>query len=360
MITVRNNTLSRILPVLGVVCTACIFASCSESSQANGDVPTHGATTISLEQPQYREWVNEISRPGRTEATQMIPLVFLDGGHVATVRVEETDRVRAGQILARVDTTEYAANVARAQVAVDKARRDHARAVRLSEQEVIPTNNAEDALSALQLAEANLRIAEHHLNNATLRAPVDGVIVRRMVEPGQLIGNTSPALVMMVLDPVKVLIGMVDADLVNVSEGDTAIVTINALPEYRGIGRVTKTGLAAASDGTFPVEIQLPNPDLTLRAGMICQVKVRCSQRSRSLMVPAQAVIVGEGDRARVYVYDDGRGIVRRRDVTTGAPKNGWLPVFDGLSENESVVIDGVREVRDGARVTVAGRGGSR
>ena len=337
---------------------AAVVSSCGDSYAQQ--IQSRRAVSVTLQAPQPRQYVREISRPGRTEATRMIPLVFLDGGHVTGVFADETDRVRAAQVLACVDTTEIAANVARARVALAKARRDYDRARRLTEQAAIPANTVEDAQSALDLAEANLRIAEHHLRNATLRAPVDGVIVRRMVERGQLIGNTSPAMVMMVLDPIKVMLGMTDADFVRVSEGDTAVVTVSAMPEYRGVGRVTRTGLVAASDGTFPVEISLPNPRLRLPAGMICQVAVRCGATEPALTVPIESVIVGEGDRARVYVYDEGLGIVRRRYVTVGSPREGRIPVLQGISAGDRVVVDGIREVRDGSSVTVADGGGGR
>ncbi len=327
-------------------------AGCGNHSGADEPEP-RAAISVSLATTQYRGHTTQVTRPGRTEPTQVVPLLFLDGGRVEAVPVDENQHVRAGQRLAWVDTTEFHAHVAKARVAVDKARRDHERARRLAEDAAIPRSNVEDARSALDVARSNLRIAEHHLRNATLRAPTDGFIVKRNVEPGQLIGNSSPALILMVLDPIIVVLGVVDDDLVHIARGDTAVVRLNALPDFSREGRVSRMGLVAAADGTFPVEISLPNSDLTLRAGMIAQVTVRASEEQRTLMVPAEAVVIGDGKQPRVFVYDPETGMVRGREVLTSPPRDGWVPVFQGLGPRDRVVVHGARQVRDGARVIV-------
>jgi RND family efflux transporter MFP subunit len=343
-----------------VVCSALIsgtIVGCGDGEAADA-VTESRAIRVTVSRPRTVWLSPTVVRPGRVDANSVVPLGFQDGGRVQSVAVDENDNVVRGQRLAWLDTTEVTANVRKARTGVEKAERDHQRAVRLAREAAIPSNTAIDAKSALDLAHATLFIAKHHLHLAILRAPTSGNIVRRLIEPGQLVGKGTPALILMELNPIKIVAGITDVDLVRVHKGDSVVVTISALPEFIRTGIVNRTGLVAATDGMFPVEVTMPNPDLVLRPGMIAQVAIRTNGKTAVLTVPAPSVVVGADDISRVYVLDPATNRVARCNIRTGPPHAGRMPVYGGLKEDELVVVDGARDVRDGMKVKVVTRGG--
>jgi cobalt-zinc-cadmium efflux system membrane fusion protein len=247
------------------------------------------------------------------EATSAVgsPIV----GVVSEVLVERGDRVEAGQIIARLESSVQAAAVASArskarsaaevgaaQANLEFARSREARASDLSGRQMIAQEMLDEArtqarLAAQRLAQATterqiwreeLALAEARLAQHEIRAPIAGVVVDRLVEVGERV-EEQPLARIVATDPLRVELVMPASAYRDVQPGAAVEVTPE-LPGTEGLtARVTRIDpVVDAASNTFRVRLQLPNPDSALPAGLRCQAR----------LTPAPGATVGTGEVA--------------------------------------------------------------
>jgi RND family efflux transporter MFP subunit len=291
---------------------------------------------------------------GTLGADEELTLGFKVGGVIATVAASPGDRVRAGQTLARLDTREIDAAVARAEAAAEKATRDADRARRLFAGGVIPQVQMQDAETAERVASADLTTARFNRRFAAIVMPAAGVVLERAKEPGELVAAGEPVLVVATGTRGHVLrVGLADRDVVRVRRGSAARVRFDAFPGEHFDGRVTEIG-GAANDrtGTYMVEISLLS-DPRLVSGLIGTAEIESASGGRHALVPVDALLEVDGDAGIVFTLaPDGR-TVERRQVRVGRVVGERVAIADGLENGGTVITDGVAYLRDGAQVEV-------
>ena len=282
-----------------------------------------------------------------------ISLSFKVGGVIARIAVDPGDAVRAGQTLATLELREIDAGLAKARSASEKAERDLARARRLYADSVVTLAQRQDAETAAEVARADLDAAAFNRRYAAIISPSDGIVLRRSAEPGETV---SPGATVLVLGSRArgnvVRVGLADRDLVRVRDGDAAVARFDALPGQEFQGRVSQ--IAAAADpgtGTYAVEVSLRDVG-DLAAGLVGQVEIRPSSGAPASLVPIEAILEADGDRATVYVLSsDGRA--ERRRVTVAFIDGNRVAVARGLEGVAAVLTDGAAYVDEGSVVRV-------
>lgn len=283
-------------------------------------------------------------------------LAFKIGGVIARIDVDEGDAVRAGDVLAVLDQTEIEAAVARAQQVAEKAERDLARARALHAEDVATLEEVENLTTAAEVARADLAAARFNARYARIVAPADGVVLRRLADPNELVAAGEPVLV--VGDTTAgwvVNASVADRDAVRLAPGDAARVTFDAFPGAVFDARVSR--VATASDpatGTYAVELTVADPAPRFAQGLVAKVELMpAAESAAGLWVPITALLEAEGDVASVFVLaaDDAR--VARRTVRIGGIAGERVEVLAGLAEGEQVVVEGAAWLEDGAGVTV-------
>lgn len=282
------------------------------------------------------------------------PLGFTTAGKIAAVRFEEGDAVKAGALLAELDTTSVRADLDSAKAELDRARAEYQRFGSLFDKGWITRGQLERAEANARAAEARVSAAGFASSTARIIAPSSGTILARTAEPGQvvmagtqvlLLGEASGGLVLRA--PV------IDSDLTRLKPGMPAEVRIDALPQGSLSGTISEIdGRANPGTGAFEVTIALP-ADPALRSGMIgtARIVTAASGRAQGLAVPATAVFNIRADEGLVYVYDAKAGRARRRNVSIGALDDRALTITDGLKPGERVVAAGIEQLVDGAKV---------
>lgn len=228
----------------------------------------------------------------------------------------------------------------------------------------------EQARGALAGAEADRDRAKLRLERMEVRAPVAGVVLARLVEPGTRIviegSDVSPGVVRL-YDPTR-LQARVDiplADAAKVGVDQRAEVTTEALPGRVFAGRVTRLMHSAdIQKNTVQVKVSIDHPDARLRPEMLVRVRLFGSGGidgaggggggggSVRLFVPEAALERGGGSEGRVWVVDLARSSVRQRTVMLGGQREGtWVEVVQGLSVGDRVVIEPRHGLREGRRV---------
>jgi RND family efflux transporter MFP subunit len=284
-------------------------------------------------------------------------LSFKMAGIVRRIAVEEGEAVRAGQQLAVLELAEVDAQLEQARQLAEKAERDLARSQRLRADEVISEEELEALRTQAAVAQAALRAAEFNRNFSTIVAARDGVVLRKLVEEREFV---QPGQAILVVGPEAggfiARAGIADRDVVRLRLGDPARVTADAFPGQELPGRVTVLPAAADPDsGLFDIEVELAPPaSMRLVSGLTARIRIDPAAAGEAQLpyVPIAAVIEADGDRAAVFVVEE--GVARRRPVSVAFIGPTEVAIAEGLAAGATVVTDGALYLEDGEAVRAA------
>lgn len=346
MPTVRHALAAAVLAAL------LTSGGCSRSAAAPGPAPGEGAVLVRLAPVAAGPVDRPIRAAGLVAARSEWDLAFKVGGVLARVVAREGDRVRAGQVLAELDTTELAAAVAQARAALAKARRDAERAASLAASEAAPRVVADDARTGVAVAEAALAAAEFNLRHARLVAPDGGFIDRRAAEPGEVVGPGRPVFHLSGGRGQVVRADLAERDVVGLAAGAPAVVVLDSRPGVELAGRVTEIAHAASrGTGTWQVEIAVDGAaGAPLLAGLTAKVRIPRAVPAAGA-VPLAAVVGGDGATGAVFAVDGDRA--RRVPVAIAFLDGERAVLSRGVERLAAVVTDGADRLTDGAAVRV-------
>ena len=309
--------------------------------------------------------VREVRASGSVEAVTTVEVGAQISGRIATVEVDYNDRVQAGQVLARFDLSTLEAQLAQSQATLaasrasleqaridsDKGHRDLERAERLWTEKVLSDADHDTAVNASRIAEQRVTVAEAqfaaqeaaytvvrtNMDYAVIRAPIDGIVITRSVDPGQTVasGFQTPVLFQVAADlrKMQVVVPIGEADIGQVAVGQRATFTVDAYPERPFGGAVTEirsSPVIVQDVVTYGGEVEVSNPDLALKPGMTASVRILTGSANDVLSVPNPALrFTPPGEKNSegpgVWVLD---GNMFRR-----------IPVRPGISDGESTEI---------------------
>ncbi|HHW40020.1 MAG TPA: efflux RND transporter periplasmic adaptor subunit [Syntrophomonadaceae bacterium] len=341
-----------------------------------GPVPVE---VMAVERGEVKRVVDITGRVAPEVEVNIIPKV---PGRIRSITVDVGDRVREGQVLAKIDDAELVAalhnaeaglavaeaNARIAAAALEDARRNLDRMKQLYDAGAVSQQQLEQAQlnydrAAAGVAEAQVRqaraaveAARVQLANTVLTSPVDGVVTARFADPGAMAGTTQPIMTVAAIDQVQVQVSVTGDDINRLKAGQEVPVQVSAAGDQDFKGKIARISPAAdARSKMYPVEITIPNPGHLLKPGMFAEVKLATEIRRDAVRVPVQAVLDKEG-RKVVYVVEGGRA--RERRVETGIADERYVEIISGLRHGERVVITGQEFLADGAAVTVTGGAG--
>lgn len=274
-------------------------------------------------------------------------------GRALDVPFEEGEKVRAGSRLIRVDTQLDSARIKVLESQVDSAQREFDRASSLAGQGLATPQQLKQTKAALETAQLNLRQAEIAASRAGVRSPVTGWIHRKIVDEGEWVAPGSPIAEIVDLERLELVGNVPESRLRFVSEGDSVQVHIPAM-DHHVPGTIKRIGLQALGQTrTFPVEIEVENPELKLRAGMHARIDFVKKRWSNAVLIPRDAVLQGfSGAEAMVYPGGEApEGAAELRKLKLGPNAGERVVVLDGLRAGDRLVVRGHRGLVDGALV---------
>ena len=363
---------------LFVACT-CAIAGCSHRAPEK-PIPAVGVEAVGSGTAASGKVVySAVAKPETT-----VQLAFSGPGYVSqlmTVRTSdgrsralgEGDRVKRGDVVARLRDSEYREKVeqvtgklAAARAAAEKARLDFERSTRLFATQSITRPEMESATAQrdgtraqVAAAEAALAEARVSLRDTALVAPIDSDVLKKSAEPGTYLGPGMPAFIIGDVSTVKVVIGLPDVALRGVKIGQAVSVTSDALPGRTFAARLSR--IASVADTTtrnFDIEVEIPNPDRLWKAGMIASVELGSVEPQTAVpLLPLPAFVHGPGGKDTfgvLVVEGDGASArAKLRQVELGDVEGNRVAVTRGLTAGERIVTVGASMVTDGERVEV-------
>ena len=272
-------------------------------------------------------------------------------GVVEEIFVEEGDHVTAGTPLAQLDTRRLELEVARTRTNIESFERAYVRSKRLHETKMISPDAYDQALYNLEREKASLNLQLYELEEATIKAPIDGVITLRHIKLGNTLSANDPAFELKRSDVIEAVLNVPEKELPKLEKGQLAMVHIDALNDAEFQGVVVRVAPEVdPTSGTFRVTVSLDNPENILKPGMFSRVNVRYDSNEDALLVAREAVVT-QKDENSVFVVKSGQAI--KQTITLGYAMGSAVEVLDGLGEGDQVVITGQGGLRDGASVRV-------
>lgn len=294
----------------------------------------------------------DVATTGLVEPLRTIGVVSQLAGVLESVVVEEGDRVRAGQVLARLAVPEIDAQLASADVALKVAESAAERSASLRAAGVITVTEDEAAQAALASARSTRDQLRVRRGFATVVSPSDGVVLERRVEPGDV---ASPQLRLFSVADLSTLVVRVPVSellVASLREGGKVSVRLDALPGREITGAIRRIFPSADSTTRLvPVEVALSGAAARdVKPGYLARAVFTLAPRSDLLMVPITAVL--ENPRgAVVFVVQGGKAV--RRGVQRGSTYEGRVEITEGLKVGDSVVVAGATFLREGGEVRV-------
>jgi HlyD family secretion protein len=306
-------------------------------------------------------------------------------GRLSELKVEEGSRVREGEVIARLESVDYEAQVQRARAALQHAEADLAenqRQLRLSERLARDQVLSEDALeanrsrvrlaeAALSQARADLAYAEATYQNTQIRAPFSGVVVKKMAEvgesvapipPGVNISTASGAIVALAdLDTLEVEADVSESNVAKLGANQPAEVTVEAFPDrrYKAVLRqVIPT--ADRTKATVQVKVTILDKDKDLKPEMSAKATFLEPAKAKAASEPAEPVITVPKEAVasrdgKTLVFEVREGKVRAKAVAVGLERQGQVVVREGLAGGETLVARPPEAMKDGDAVRVKG-----
>jgi RND family efflux transporter MFP subunit len=271
--------------------------------------------------------------------------------------LQDGDRVRRGDVLARLRQDEFRDQVTDAEASLRQAEADFERASQLYENRSVSKAEYDAAYARYTAGRARQSQAAISLHDATLRSPIDGVILRRSTEVGSLAGPSVPAFTIADTRVVKVVFGVPDVVVAGLTLGETLAIQAEAIPGEVLQGRITRISPSADPNSrVFEVEAALPNPDGRMKVGMLATLRLGSAERGRGVFVPLASVVRPAGDSTgyAVYVVEGASApLARLRRVTLGEVQGNQIAVREGLAQGERVIVRGATIVADSQAVRV-------
>jgi membrane fusion protein (multidrug efflux system) len=313
-------------------------------------------TPVAVVTAERMRWERSLFAVGSLSAVQDFVVTTEVPGLVASLRFESGQRVRVGDILLTLDGSVDVAELAGLKATEELAGVQYARFAKLVREKTASESQYDEAAAQRTRATALVQAKEAYIAKKTVRAPIDGVLGLRRVDLGDYLAPGAEIVSLQALDEVFVDYRLPERLLGRLSLGQPLRVRVQAWPGREFAGQVTAIDPAIdVATRMVRVRGRLDNADHALRPGMFADVDTLESTPDDVVAVPESAITYTPYGDSVFLVVEDPKGLlVRRRQVDTGAVRDGMVAVTAGLEAGERVVAVGQNKLRNEQAVQIA------
>ena len=399
-----KTSLAVLLLVFLTACSSSISESSSGATKAAPNAATAAAPPIAVDSAQVR--VRDLQRTveaiGTLDPNEEITVSNQVEGLVSKVLFDLGDSVRAGQLLATLDTTELelavrqqsaalqqemarlgisdpnasvdeasTSQVQQAEATLSEARIRLDRTKRLNAEGVVPDQQLDEQQSKFEVAEAAVKLAKESVRNikasvaarkaaldlaqkkladARIVSPMSGLVRERLVAEGTYLKANTPVVVLVQNSPLRLRVEVPETAIESVRTGRTVQFTVDSLPERHFDGRIARLSPSVNQQSrTLKVEATVDNSAGILRPGLFARVTIQTGKSERALVAPPEAVFSYAGIE-KLFVIESGR--VNERIVRTGARGSDYVEILEGVKEDDAVATSNLGSLQQGREVS--------
>ena len=332
-----------------------------------------GQKTVNVVKPTQNDATAPLILPGNIQANRTASIYARVDGYLKQWYVDIGDHVHEGQVLADIEAPQIDASLREAQAQLELAQANlklaqtnSARSQQLYTNKVNSQQELDTVLATGSVQQANRDNATAMLENAQqmqsyeqVKAPFDGVITARYVDVGSLVTSGSVKTVQKLFDlaqsdPVRVFVNVPQSDVSRVQPGTSATVKVDEYPNETFTGKVTRdAGAFDQSSRTILLEVDVPNPNGRLYAGMYAHVTLAAPSKNPLLYLPDNTILI-DSKGTRVATVDASHKI-QFKDVTLGRDFGTKCEILGGVNPGDQVVQNPTDDLQEGMTVSVQG-----
>jgi RND family efflux transporter MFP subunit len=293
----------------------------------------------------------EISISGNIEGYKTVRLGFMVAGKIDFIAADEGQLLSKGQLLSSLDPGNYSIAKELADIQVNQVQDEYDRLKSMHNNNSLSESDFAKIGFGLQQAKAQQKLHSKNLSDTKLYSPIEGVLLKKLCEVGELTGIGIPLFVVSDIRRIKVNAFIPENELHSIKIGLAAKVFISSLSETYN-GKVTEVGSAAdVASRAFSVKIEVNNPKMLIRPGMIAEVNIESGNDKKVLVIPVEAILHDFNGQSFVYVVDTILNKAFRRNVNPGKLYKDEIEITTGLIENETVVTGGQQNLVEGTLI---------
>ena len=354
-IGVRSSSLWIAALLSGLM--ACDGKRQPSGGEAAGSVPKKAPSVSAIRVETAVVTANErtvrMERPGQVHGARDAHLSAPLGGYVEAVPIKSSDRVKKNQVIARVDTRMYDAQVKLTAVELKAAQRELARVKRM--RRAVARARLDAARTRLARSKAQHQLSLTRRDRAVIRAPFAGTVVELDIEPGEVAPPGAPIARLIQLSPAHVFVSVTDRDVGALERGATVrVFAAGAAEPMAGVIHSIESA-ANLNTRTFLVKVEVRNAKHTLLPGMMARVEFRTKRRGNALLIPQDFLVTRLNGNGVFVVSDD--SVAEWRPVTLGRIIGTQVEVGSGIALGDRVVCLGQRSLSSGDRLIVTREG---
>ncbi|MDZ7626032.1 MAG: efflux RND transporter periplasmic adaptor subunit [Ignavibacteriaceae bacterium] len=298
-----------------------------------------------------KQGVNEkFEAVGTIEAIEEITVVSEINASVVDIPFKEGSHIMKGELIAQLDDSQLAAEVARAEALYSQSLATYNRVKKVVDQNAGTPQDLDDALASLKVAEANLKLAEAALSKTRIVAPFSGMIGSRQVSVGSFLRTGDAITELANLNEIRINFSAPERFLSELKRGSEVIVYSPVYPGHEVKGIILAIEPIIDSDTrTVRIVARVQNPGQKFRPGMSANVSVILSKRPDALTIPTEAVFAN-GNQSFVYILN-ADSTVAPAPVTLGMQLSDVVEIVDGLQEGMNIITAGHQKLFPGAKV---------
>lgn len=385
----KMNCRKSVLALTLLLTTSMVLSGCGKEV-----VEEEIIKTVEVKQIYGDIYQNKLSLSGNILPSQVVKVAFKVPGVVTQANFEEGTFVKKGQLIAAVEQDEYnlqvqasssdyesaklqieseipaRINQAKAQYELSKATYDRVKALyeaggatksqldEITAKKTADENTYKIALEAesiarakLEKAEAGLELSNTKLSDTSINSPIEGIVMKKLVEEGEIIAQGYPVAAIGQVDVVDVEIGVSDQDIKHIEFGQKVKVYLYGLDKsFDGVvGEISPS--ADATTRTFAVKVKVKNPNFEIKPGMVAKVDIPVSS-VEGILVPVSSVL-SRPEGEVVYIYNEETKTVRKQLVETGDIVKDKITILSGIKNGEKLVVEGQFKLNDNDKVSV-------
>ena len=348
LILFKKTIMRKTLMFMGLCALMCNTSCNSKKEEKEEEIKFLVTSPLKKDTTITREYVCQI------HAISHIELRALERGYLQNIFVDEGQFVKKGELMFQIMPLLYQAEQQKAQAEANFAEIEYQNTKQLSDKNVVSPNELALAKAKLDKAKAELSLAQVHLGFTEIKAPFDGIMDRFQVRLGSLLDEGALLSTLSDNSEMWVYFNVPEAEYLNYKNHATEenlqvnlLMANNQLFKYPGVVKAIEADFNNET-GNIAFRATFPNPDKLLRHGETGNVEMTIPLRNAIIIPQKSTYEILE--KKYVFVVDK-NNIVHSREISIASEMPDLYVIKDGLSENEKILLEGIRKVKDGDKI---------
>lgn len=308
----------------------------------------NAAVLVKTGSPSIHSFESSLAFLGTFEPSRQNTIGSDANGKLVSIRFEEGDQVRQGQLLAKVDDEMLQLQLQNADVGLEGQKNDDRRYSNLEKENAVSGVQVEKTRLGVRSGELQKKQIQKQIKSTSIVAPYSGVVTKKMIDLGSFVGQGTPLFELTDISSLKLTVNVPERDVLKFRLGQAVAIRADIYGDKEFPGKITNISVVADRAHNFKVQITVPNPKRELMAGMYGSVRLKNNASVTRLAVPRVA-LVGSSKNPQVYVVRN--NVAHLTTFNAGTSDGDYIEVVSGINKGDVIVVKGQVNLQDKTKI---------